>query len=180
MPDRLVLPDCHQPVANDAPASSRGIVVPRTGPCPPGAQPPPVLPRQPGQVSSVPSAIEAVTPGIEPAMTAVQAHVGRLRRSGTESSTPVHHRMPLTHVRLDAYSLASPVLPCDQAVYWWRRIFQACVLVSATATPRHKLLIALLPATHSSTGHAEDVDAVELYEADRDDAAAVESPRGQA
>ena len=107
MPDRLVLPDCHQPVANDAPASSRGIVVPRTGPCPPGAQPPPVLPRQPGQVSSVPSAIEAVTPGIEPAMTAVQAHVGRLRRSGTESSTPVHS------VESDRPSGAKPNVPED-------------------------------------------------------------------
>ena len=31
----------------------------------------------------MPPAIEAVTPGIEPAMTAVQAHIDQLRRSGT-------------------------------------------------------------------------------------------------
>jgi hypothetical protein len=31
-------------------------------------------------------------------------------------SIHLHHRMPLTHIRLDAYSLASLVLPGDQAV----------------------------------------------------------------
>jgi hypothetical protein len=48
----------------------------------------PVLPQQPGQVSSVPSAIEAVTPGIEPAMTADHTHGGRLRGSGTNHPHP--------------------------------------------------------------------------------------------
>ena len=54
------------------------IVVSGHGLCAP-VEPPPVLTQLPGKVSSVPPAFEAITPGIEPAMTAIQAH-GRWRR----------------------------------------------------------------------------------------------------
>jgi len=42
--------------------------------------------------------------------------------------------------------------------YLWRRIFDACVLVWAPTSPRHKRSIVLLVAANCSTDHAAGVD----------------------